>query len=204
MPCNFLANHNTIIFGQTGAGKTQFVLNVIRHRLVYPFPENVYYMYNVEQDFMKTWNGIENQPITFIKGLDFNKMDTKKPSLLVIDDLVLSTNKEVAEMFILGSHHKSVSLFFITQNLFPNCPTYRIMSMNSHYMVLFHSQRNFRQLHTLACQIFVGKELDRIMNAYKRASEQHRGFIVLCFSPLLPKELTVLTDYWRLCPSVYL
>lgn len=204
MPIKFLANHNTIIFGQTGAGKTHFVLNVIKHKLVHPFPKNVYYMYNVEQDFMKTWNSTENQAITFIKGLDFNKMDTTEPSLLVIDDLVLSTNKEVAEMFILGSHHKSVSLFFITQNLFPNCATYRIMSMNSHYMVLFHSQRNFRQLHTLGCQIFVGKELDRIMNAYKRASEQSRGFIVLSFSPLLPKELTVVTDWWRSCPSIYL
>ena len=204
MPIKFLANHNTLIFGQTGAGKTHFILNVIKNKLIHPFPDKLYYMYNVEQDFMKTWNSSEDQAITFIKGLDFEKMDTKEPSLLVIDDLVLSTNKQVAEMFILGSHHHRISLFFLTQNLFPNCSIFRLMSVNTHYMVLFHSQRLFRQVHTLARQIFVGIDLKRIINAYKRAAEQQRGFIVLSFSPLLPKELTVVTDWWSPCPSVYL
>ena len=54
MPIKFLANKNTIIFGQTGVGKTEFMLEVIRQKLVHPFPEQVYYMYNVEQPFMNT------------------------------------------------------------------------------------------------------------------------------------------------------
>ena len=204
MPIKFLANHNTIIFGQTGVGKTQFMLEVIRQKLVHPFPKHVYYMFNVEQDFMKTWNETERQSITFIKGVDFDRVDTSEPSLLVIDDLLLSTNKEVANVFIMGSHHKQISLFFITQNLFPNCPIFRTMSANAHYYVIFHCQRHFRQVHTLARQIFVGKDLQRIINAYKRASKRARGFIVLSFSPKLPEELTVVTDWWDLWPSVYL
>lgn len=204
MPIRFIANHNAIIFGATGAGKTHFMLNVIRNKLVHPFPKNLYYMYNIEQDFMKTWNNTEEQPITFIKGLDFNQMDTKEPSLLVIDDLILSTDKSVAETFILGSHHRRISVFFITQNLFPKCPIFRTMSANSHYYIIFHSQRHFRQVHTLARQIYVGKDLQRITNAYKRASQTPRGFIVLSFSPLLPQELTVVTDWWEPCPSIYL
>jgi hypothetical protein len=161
-------------------------------------------MYNVEQEFMKCWATTGHSPITFIKGLDFEQLDTSEPSLLVIDDLVLSTNKAVAEMFILGSHHKHISLFYITQNLFPNCPIFRTMSANAHYYILFHCQRHFRQVHTLARQIFVGADLKRITNAYKRASEKPRGFIVLSFSPLLPQELTVVTDWWEACPSIYL
>ena len=204
MPIKFLANHNTIIFGQTGVGKTHFILNVIRYRLIHPFPKKLYYMYNVEQEFMNTWNRNENSPITFVKGLDFAQLDTSEPSLLVVDDLVISTNKEVAEMFILGSHHKQISVFFITQNLFPNCPVFRTMSANAHYYVIFQCQRNYRQVHTLGCQIFVGDDLKRITNAYKRASETSRGFIVLSFSPLLPRELTVVCDWWKECPSIYL
>ena len=88
MPIKFLANHNTIVYGQTGAGKTQFILRVIRERLIEPFPENIFYMYSVEQDFMK-----EHAEITFIKGLDFSQLDTSKPSMLVIDDLLLKLNK---------------------------------------------------------------------------------------------------------------
>eukprot|EP00116_Pleurobrachia_bachei_P010457 sb/3470719/ len=199
MPIKFLANHNTIVFGQTGAGKTQFILRVLRERLIEPFPKKIYYMYGVEQPFMK------NHPeIKFIQGLDFDEMDTEEPSALIIDDLILNMNKDVASAFIMGSHHKKISLFFITQNLFPNCDTFRLMSANAHYYVLFHNQRNFRQIHTLARQIFVGCDLQRILTAYKRASEKARGFIVLSFSPLLPNQLTVITDYWDPWMSIYL
>ena len=156
-------------------------------------------MYGVKQDFM------ENYPeITFIKGLDFDKIDTSKPSMVVVDDLILQVNSDCATAFIMNSHHLKQSVFFITQNLFPNCNTFRLMSANCHYFILFHNQRNFRQVHTLARQIFVGKDLNRIFAAYKRAGEKPRGFIVLSFSPLLPKELTVLTDFFAICPSVYL
>ena len=199
MPIKFLANHNTIIFGQTGAGKTCFILDVIRYKLIHPFPKNIYYMYKIRQPFMDQINNIN-----FIEGLDFNAIDTNKPSMLVIDDLVLSTNKDVAEMFILGSHHRQISIFFLTQNLFPNCNLFRLMSTNTHYFVIFQNQRNFRQVMTLARQIFVGRDIKRITEAYKRASNTLRGFIVLSFSPLLPNELTVVTDWWEQCPSVYL
>jgi hypothetical protein len=174
MPIKFLANHNTIIYGQTGAGKTHFILNVIQQKLVYPFPKNIYYMYKIRQPFMDELNNI-----TFIEGLDFDAIDTSSSSLLVVDDLILSTNKDVAEMFILGSHHKKISIFFLTQNLFPNCDLFRLMSANCHYFVIFQNQRNFRQVMTLARQIFVGRDVKRITEAYKRASNTERGFIVL-------------------------
>ena len=146
----------------------------------------------------------KRQEIKFIVGLDFSQITTNEPSMLIIDDLILSNNKSVAEMFILGSHHRNVSLFYITQNLFPNCNLFRTMSNNAHYYVLFHNQRNFRQVHTLARQIYVGEDLKRIFNAYKRASKQQRGFIVLSFPPELPEEFTVVTDWWEICPSIYL
>ena len=199
MPVKFLANHNCIIFGQTGAGKTQFILRVIREKLVEPFPKNVYYMYSVWQEFMS-----ECPQITFIEGLDFSKLDTSEPSLLVIDDLVLNVDKQVAASFIMGSHHHKISLFFVTQNLFPNCNIFRLMSANCHYYVLFQNQRNFRQISTLARQIYVGRDVQRILEAYKRASETERGFVLLSFSPLLPNELTVITDYFHPWISVYL
>ena len=200
----FKANYNTIIFGQTGSGKTHFILNVIRRKKITPFPKNIFYMYNIEQDFMKTWNQTEKHKIKFIQGLDFEKIDTSKPSLLVIDDLILSTNKEVAEMFILGSHHRQISLFFLTQNLYPRCDLYRLMSNNSHYFVLFQNQRNFNQIKTLAHQVYGKQDSNRILNAYKRAGEIDRGFVVLTFVPGFPSDLQVVTDWWEICPSIYL
>ena len=141
MPIKFLANHNTIIFGQTGSGKTHFILDVIRQKLIHPFTERIYYMYKIIQPFMDTLDNI-----TFIEGLDFEALNTDKWSMLVIDDLVLSTNKGVAELFILGSHHRQISIFFLTQNLFPNCDSFRIMSANAHYFVIFQNRQN-REFH---------------------------------------------------------
>lgn len=204
MPIKFIADHNTIVFGPSQAGKTQFMLEVIKQRLVHPFPARVFYMYGIHQEWMESWNQTYSQPIKFIKGVNFDQLDTSQPSLLVIDDLILSTDQEVATAFIMGSHHKKISIFFLTQNLFPNCPIFRTMSANTHYYVIFHNQRNFRQVHTLARQIFVGNDLKRIMNAYKRASGKPRGFIVLNFAAELPDELTVVTDWWEICPSIYL
>ena len=199
MPIKFLANHNTIIYGQSGCGKTHFILKVLEKKLIEPFPDNIYYFYKVEQDFM------QNYPqITFLKGLAFDEVDTTKPSCVICDDLLLDMNKELASAFILGSHHKKISLFFITQTLFPNSEVFRTMSNNCHYFVCFRNLRNQRQVVTLARQVFVGKDVDRILAAYKRIQDQQRGFIILSFSPLLPKELTVITDYWSPWLSVYL
>ena len=204
MPIKFLANKNTIIAGQTGAGKTQFILEIIRQKLVEPFPENVYYMYEIEQNFMKDWNETEKQEIKFIKGLDFDKIDVSKPSMLVIDDLILSTNDDTVKTFLVRSHHNKISLFYLSQDIFHNSPKYRLMSKNTHYFVIFYSQRSVRQVYTCAMQYYMGKEINRVLQAYKRSSKFKRGFIVLSFPPELPRETQVLTDFWELCPSFYL
>ena len=78
------------------------------------------------------------------------------------------------------------------------------MSSNTHYFALFNAQRHFRQITTLARQIFCGKDLKRITNAYIRSAKQDRGFILLSLAPEITKELTVITDYWAWLPSVYL
>ena len=123
-------------------------------------------------------------------------MDSSKPSLLVVDDFILSgKNNDMAEMFILDSNHKQIFVFYITQNLFPNRHLFRLMSSNSHYFLLFNSQRHYRQINRLAHQIFCGQDLKRVTNAYFRYSKQ---------APEIPKEQTVITDYWEWFSSVYL
>ena len=201
MPIKFIANHNCIIYGATNVGKTTFILNVLKQRLIHPFPKNIFYMYGVAQPFMQTWNRGSNPRITFIEGLDFSKV--KSSSVLVIDDLLLDNNKEVAKTFILGSHHKKISVFFLTQNLFPRDHLFRLMSLNCHYFVLFQNPRSSGQVLTLARQSFPN-EIHRVMDAYKYASANPRGFIVLTFNCLISKDLSVITDFWNEPISVYI
>ena len=109
----FPANCNTIVSGTSGCGKTQFILKVIWTKAIQPFPKNIYYMYKVRQDFMKDFKNI-----SFMEGLDLDKINTSQPSMVIIDDLMLENSKELSEMFILGSHHKKISVFYLTQNIF--------------------------------------------------------------------------------------
>ena len=200
MPIKFLANHNCIIYGATNVGKTTFMLEVLKRKLIHPFPKHIVYMYGVAQPFMKTWNSGNNPKIKFVEGLDFSKVKTG--SVLVIDDLLLDNNKEVAKTFILGSHHKQISVFFLTQNLFPRDNLFRLMSLNCHYFVLFQNQRSSGQVLTLARQAFPNESY-RVVNAYKRASLNPRGFILLTFNALIPRALSVITDFWEEQLSVY-
>ena len=200
MPIKFMANHNCIIYGCTGVGKTHFMLRILKEKLIEPFPKVITYMFGIRQNFMDSWNKENNNKIEFVEGLDFSKV--KDDSVLVIDDLLLSNNKEVAGAFIMASHHRNISVFYLTQNLFPNDPMFRLMSLNSHYFVLFQNPRNQRQVFTLAQQAFT--DLSAFKAAYKRASLMPRGFILLNFNPLLPKELTIVTDFWSKYISVYI
>ena len=176
------------------------MLRVLKERLVEPFPETITYLYGARQTFMDEWNDGVNPEIEFVQGLDLTKV--KDNSLLIIDDLLLSNNKEVAEHFIVQSHHRQISLFYLSQNLFPKDPLFRLMSLNTHYFILFQNRRNQRQVFTLASQAFT--DLTAFKAAYKRASLQKRGFILLNFNPLLPKELSVITDFWSDFVSVYI
>lgn len=200
MPIKFLANHNCIIYGCTGVGKTHFIMRVIKEKLIHPFPNQITYLYGAKQPFMDEWNNGNSPKINFLPGLDLSQV--QDDSVLIIDDLLLSNNKDVASTFIVDSHHRRISVFYLTQNLFPKDPLFRLMSLNTHYFVLFQNPRNQRQVFTLAQQAFT--DLTAFKAAYIRASMEPRGFILLSFNPLLPKQMTIITDFWSKYVSVFI
>src|SRR5258706_1291764 len=61
------------------------------------------------------------------------------------------------------SHHRNVSVLYLTQNLFFKSKHSRTMSLNSHYIIVFKNPRDVTQIKTLAAQMRseerrVGKE----------------------------------------------
>ena len=124
--------------------------------------------------------------ISFIEGLDLDKINTSQPSMVIIDDLMLENSRELSEMFILGSHHNKISLFYLTQNNFQNSDLHQLMSATAHYMVIFSNRRNFRQVNSLVH--FVGNNVNRILEAYKRESLRAHVFIVyVLFTKTTPR-----------------
>jgi hypothetical protein len=75
---------------------------------------------------------------------DDSFIDTRYPSLIVIDDLTRdATNSEdVCELFVEGSHHRNTSVACILQKSFSKGKENRTMSINAQYIVLFKNSRD--------------------------------------------------------------
>lgn len=205
MPLKFYANSNILVMGATSSGKTTTVLEIIKQRLIDPFPQHLIYLYGAKQSFMETWNKDKNNPkIEFVCGLQLEILDKfTGPKLLVIDDLCLSQNKDLTNHFIRGSHHLQTTTIYISHSIFINDDNYRMMSNNCQYMLIMRNKRNLAQLTRLARQI-LGSDYLRVLEAYEYNKNNQFGFVLLSFHPKVPEELWVLADYFKPCPSVFL
>ena len=56
---------NVCVVGPSGSGKTMYVLKLITEQQMEPFPKDIYYLYNIRQDFMKDF-----PQIIFVQGMD--------------------------------------------------------------------------------------------------------------------------------------
>ena len=202
MTLKFKSGTNIIVYGLTGTGKTTFIREVLKRRLVTEFPEKVFYFYKIRQPFMDTWNHKELE-VEFVQGLELDKA-AEGNCVVVVDDLLLESQKKTAELFVYGSHHLNITIFYLTQNLYPRDENVRIMTMNAHYMVLFGDQRSVRQVRSLSHQIFVGKERERLTNAFNKSINTNYGFVLLTFVQTFPRQLLVINNFWSNEPSVYL
>jgi len=57
--------------------------------------------------------------MTLVKGVPDFENPKNVPTLIALDDLMDSVySTKVSQLFSKGSHHRNISLFLITQNLF--------------------------------------------------------------------------------------
>ena len=107
------------IAGPSSCGKSTWLKNVLEHGFITPTPSKIIWCYREWQplyaDMMRV---IPN--ITFIQGVDIPEVDTRYPHLVVLDDLMteVTKNKDVSNMFTVGSHHKNMSVICLLQHLF--------------------------------------------------------------------------------------
>ena len=73
----------------------------------------------------------------------------------MLDDLqqVYEKDREVAEMFTIGSHHLNFTLIYLYRIFSKGCFS-RLINLKSHYNILFRNNRDILQVQTLGCQIF--------------------------------------------------
>jgi hypothetical protein len=165
-----------IIAGPTSCGKSIFCLRLLRHTrwMITIPPERIVYCYSEYQPMFDQFEDVE-----FHEGLPNEDMfDGCKPTLLIIDDLMTETNEVVTKLFTKMSHHRGVSVIYLTQNLFSKNKHNRTISLNAHYMVLFKNIRDVTQIHTLARQMFPGAS-ESMMAIYRDATSVPFGYLLV-------------------------
>jgi hypothetical protein len=169
------------------------VFILIKHvdRLIVPAPERILYCYGEFQLSFSEFPAVE-----FHEGLpDVSRFDGRHRILLIIDDLMNETGQNVCNPFTKLSHHRSVSVVFITQNLYHRNEFVRTMNLNTHYIVLFKNPRDAKQVNTIVGQMYPGKS-KLVVEAFKNATKNPYGYLLIDLKPETDKRYRIRTKYF--------
>jgi hypothetical protein len=150
-----------LIAGPSQSGKTSLLFKLLKHNheIFNPIPDRIVYCYSTSQPFFTEFQNI-SPPVEFHKGLkNADEFDKSKNNLLIIDDLMdeCESNKEIQSLFTKDSHHHNISVFIVSQNIFPKGKYARTISLNCQYLIIFNNPRDKNQINTLARQMFCEK-----------------------------------------------
>lgn len=73
-------------------------------------------------------------------------------SLFIFDDTISQLNSDFQQLFCNSTHHFNASVIYVSQILKLNDDVWRVMSYNTHYMVLMSNSRETQQISTLSSQ----------------------------------------------------
>ena len=133
--------------------------------------------------------------IEFREGLpqptDYSN-DIDKKKLLVLDDLMRESSScdVILDLFTKGSHHKNISVIFITQNIFHKGKSQRDISLNTKYLVIFKNPRDRAQIQHLARQVYP-EDPRFLQEAYIDATRSPHSYLFLDLSQDTSDEFRV-------------
>ena len=189
----FKAPTTLCLSGVTQSGKTTWLKKLIanKNQMFDPPPKKIKYCYGVWQEAFK-----DMKNLIFHKDLptsdEIEDFADGSHCLLILDDLMDSVAKseEAQRLFVRGSHHKNITVVYITQNMFYQGKCARTISLNCHYLVLFRNPRDFTQIQFLGRQIGLSKTLPE---AYEDCMKEPFGYLVVDLHPHSTEGPTLLT-----------
>jgi len=183
---------SAIIAGPSGSGKTVFVtrfLNNIDVMCDVKF-KNIFWHHATG---LPPPHNLSMDRIQFRSGLpDMGEFDGDAPNLIVIDDMMRESDGNVVDLFTKGSHHRNLSVFFITQNLFHQGRGQRDISLNAHYIVCFKNPRDRAQISHLARQVYP-TDPRFIEESFTDATHTPHGYLLLDLKQSTPDDLRIRT-----------
>jgi hypothetical protein len=156
----------------------------------------VIWCYGVSQPLHRDIAAVSSVPVKFFEGVpELEEMcgADPKPRLVVIDDLFRQVDGTVVDLFTRSSHHRSLSVLFITQNLYFQKPGMREISLNTQYNVVFFNARDRTQI-KFFCRQVDPDNVKFLMEAYKDATSIPHGYLVFDLTQATEDHLRYRTD----------
>ena len=115
--------------------------------------------------------------------------------MYVLDDLMsdASESQTVCNLFIEGSHHLNISVFYLMQNAFYKSKHNRSMQINASYLILFKNPRNNVQPAIIARDMFP-TNWKGFLRKYHEATSKPYGYLLIDFKQETPEDQRVVTD----------
>ena len=174
------------ISGPSCCGKTELLQKILLNynSLINKPIDRIVFCYSVWQE---KYDLLKYLPIEFNQGLKKSEeFDPQMNNLLILDDLMQSCkdSMDIFNLFSVDSHHRNISVFLVSQNIYTKGKFTRDLNLNSSYIILFKNLRDQTQINVLARQMFPGKakEFLKIIED-ANLSDNGYGYIFLDLNP---------------------
>ena len=148
-----------LVTGPSKSGKSTLLNSILQMNqiLIDKNIDKIVYCYSRWQEAYKTDLLNVYPKIEFKFGLpEIDEFDSDKNNLIIMDDLMheAGNDKSIYNLFTIDSHHRNISVFFLTQNIFPKEKNSRTISLNCNYIIILNNPRDKAQVTYLGRQIF--------------------------------------------------
>ena len=168
-----------LIVGNSGAGKTQTLLNIIYNmgntfqNIIVITKNKDEPLYNYMEDKMgeqglQILEGIDNAP-------DLDGLDKDEQTLIVMDDLVLEKNQSALEQYFIRARKLNCSLIYISQSYY-RVP--RIIRQSLNYLVI-KQLSSLKDLYRIMSEYSLGVEKPQLADMYKSATGSKQDFLLI-------------------------
>ena len=138
---SFQSGSSIMISRPTKSGKTVWTHKLLTYNMFTQPISSIFYCYGVYQ---KYYDEMKIPNLEFHEGLPcLEKVQGLHDGLfhiIVLDDLIeyIVKSVETQNLFTKYCHHYTITVVFITQNIFAQGPCFRTINMNTHILVLLY------------------------------------------------------------------
>ena len=121
----------------------------------------------------------------FYKGIPEVMLLTKwfgptKGGVMVLDDLMAEggKDKQVLDLFTKDSHHRNITVLYLTQDLFPPGKFSKTINRNAHYLIAFKHPRDQTGIRNVLTQAFPTDWRDKL-DLFQQVTSRPFGYLML-------------------------